>query len=116
MALNEFGERLDRNGYAPSIFVFEKHECWLCHEYGDVERHEIFGAALRDKSKALGLWVNLCGGCHRTRPDAVHQSGKTAFHIKNIAQRKAMTKYGWDEAEWKRRFFKSYLNEEDSDV
>jgi hypothetical protein len=111
MATNQYGEKLDRNGYAPSLFLGEEGECWLCHRQGPTERHECFGAALRSKSKELGLWVNLCGSCHRTGKNAVHQSEKTAKRIKNMAQRIAMTRYGWTEEEFINHFYKSFLED-----
>lgn len=111
MALNEYGEKLDRNGYAKSIFATKPNVCWLCHQAAVTERHEVFGGALRNKSKALGLWMNLCGGCHRTSPDAVHQSNRTATKLKAIAQKMAMQKYEWSHDEWVRRFYKNYLEE-----
>ena len=111
MATNEYGETLDRNGYAPSLFLCDEGECWLCHKQGATERHEVWGASLRSKSKALGLWLPLCGACHRTSPKAVHQSEKTANRIKSLAQSIAMTQYGWDEEEFIRRFYKNYLED-----
>lgn len=112
MALNEFGKRLDRNGYAPSLFDLKRSTCWNCGKGGDTERHEVFGGSRRTKSKELGLWVSLCGECHRTGKQAAHQSEQTASFLKRIAQRKAMSEYGWDMDEWMRRFYKNYLEEE----
>lgn len=63
--LNEYGETLDRNGYAPSI-VQDIDGCYFCaRQDGKLDRHEIFHGAYRQKSKALGLWVTLCSptGC-----------------------------------------------------
>ena len=109
MALNEYGAKLDRNGYAKSLFLTKPNICYRCMERFHTERHEIFGGALRNKSKDFGLWVNLCGGCHRTGPDAVHQSEAAANELKAEAQEKAMSTYEWDMDEWMRRFYKNYL-------
>lgn len=58
MPLNEYGEKLDSNGYAPSI-LHDKPVCLICGRYGTA-RHEVyFGSAYRAKSKRLGLWVTL---------------------------------------------------------
>lgn len=106
---NEFGIRLDSNGYAPSIIQEDPTYCWKCGKSGPVERHEIFGNALRGKSKALGLWVPLCPACHRLSPDAVHKSGDAADELKQTGQTIAMVVYGWTMEEWNRRFYKNYL-------
>lgn len=58
MPLNEYGEKLDSNGYAPSI-LHDKPVCLICGRYGTA-RHEVyFGSAYRAKSKRLGLWDTL---------------------------------------------------------
>ena len=57
MQLNEYGEKLDSNGYAPSI-LHDKPVCLICGRYGTA-RHEVyFGSAYRAKSKRLGLWAS----------------------------------------------------------
>ena len=67
MPLNEYGEKLDSNGYAPSI-LHDKPVCLICGRYGTA-RHEVyFGSAYRAKSKRLGLWVTLCPWCHQNGP------------------------------------------------
>ena len=91
---NEYGVRLDRNGYAPSIIPGHgEYCCLLCGKNRYIERHEVFGGAYRAKSKAYGLWVHLCESCHRTGSDAVHSTGGAA--VKERAQRAAMAAYGW---------------------
>lgn len=61
--VNEYGAKLDRNGYAPSIIQDEADEsCFVCYAngyYDPLNRHEAFGGPFRDKSKRLGLWVSL---------------------------------------------------------
>lgn len=70
MPLNEYGEKLDSNGYAPSI-LHDKPVCLICGRYGTA-RHEVyFGSAYRAKSKRLGLWVTLCPWCHQNGPTAI---------------------------------------------
>jgi hypothetical protein len=65
---NEWGAELDRNGYAPSIVQADTSKCFLCQRSGvKLDRHEIFGNAMRSKSKRMGLWVSLCHTpCHLT--------------------------------------------------
>lgn len=52
---------LDRNGYSKSIMGSTDGICYLCKDYADTVRHEIFaGGANRKISKANGFWVALC--------------------------------------------------------
>lgn len=106
---NEFGEKLDRNGYGKSILQDSERECWLCGDDRNLERHEIFGAAMRDRSKALGLWVSLCPNCHRTGKTAVHSCAETADNLKRTAQSMAMELFDWTPEDWMLRFYKNYL-------
>lgn len=109
---NEYGVRLDSNGYAPSIIPGHSNWCcWQCGKNRYLERHEVFGGAYRAKSKAYGLWVHLCESCHRTGGDAVHNTGGNA--LKERAQRSAMDTYGWTIEEFRARFGKNYVEEND---
>ena len=40
MAQNEYGEKLDSNGYAPSV-LHDKPTCLICGRFG-VARHEVY--------------------------------------------------------------------------
>lgn len=106
---NEFGVRLDSNGYAPSIIQDDPTYCWKCGKRYPTERHEPFGAALRGKSKALGLWIPLCRDCHRLSADSAHKSRETSDEMKASCQSHAMVVYGWTLDEWMDRFYKNYL-------
>ena len=106
---NEFGEKLDRNGYAESVLQETERECFLCGDDRMLERHEIFGNAMREKSKGLGLWVSLCPNCHRNGKKAAHNCGETATALKRIAQQAAMDLYDWTPADWQQRFYKNYV-------
>lgn len=106
---NEFGERLDRNGYAESILQEDEQECFMCGDDRMLERHEIFGGPLRDKSKGLGLWVSLCPVCHRTGKKAAHNCSETAMELKRMGQEAAMELYNWTPDDWQLRFYKSYI-------
>ena len=52
--VNEYGAKLDRNGYAPSIIQDEADEsCFICYAngyYDPLNRHEAFGGPFRDLS------------------------------------------------------------------
>lgn len=111
MAKNMFGTRLDRNGYAPSILEGEDGVCWNCGRPGHTERHEVFGGALRLKSKALGLWAPLCPECHRTGRDSVENNAAIRRELQQITQEAAMEAFGWDMEDWMREFYKNHLTE-----
>lgn len=111
MAKNEYGVRLDSNGYAPSIVPGHgEWQCYGCGRNRDLERHEIYGGAFRRKSKEYGLWVHLCPLCHREGEEAVHRRG--GYWLKADGQGAAMDTYGWTVDEFRRRFGKNYLDGE----
>lgn len=113
MATNEYGEVLDRNGYAPSVFPTD--ECYYgndkysaCYS-GDLVRHEIFhgdkGGATREQSKRYGAWVTLCPTHH----GFVHNYLQFNKDLQRDAQRRVMERYGWDEEAFRKHFGKNYL-------
>ena len=118
MKRNEFGAELDRAGYAPSIMQ-PAHTvcCYVCgqpaHLY-EMDRHEPWGAANRQKSKALGLWVSAHHvGCHEG-PGSAHADGELARKLRKDAQTAAMLRYGWSREKWIEEFGKSELTEEEA--
>lgn len=115
---NEYGERQDRNGYVEDFLkngedlLNAENRCYFCPN-PNVERHELFHAALRQKSKAYGMWVLLCKEHH----DYIHAHPKEEIPLKKQAQIKAMKKYGWSIGDFISRFGKNYvevIDEEDS--
>ncbi len=116
---NEFGATLDRAGYAPSIMQQITRgrpcTCFLCglpFDGAKYDRHEPWGAANRQKSKELGLWVNLHhDGCHEG-PGSVHGgNGAAARQLRKDAQTAAMMRYGWSREKWFEEFGKSEMDE-----
>lgn len=99
---NEYGINLDSNGYAPSILSHEK-ACFICQSNVTV-RHEIFHASLRQKSKAYGLWINVCPIHHQQ----IHENADLDRAFKKVAQTNAMKHYGWTTEEFIQRFYKNY--------
>lgn len=94
---------MDRNGYNPSIFPLGF--CYICGGGGDLIRHEIFGGvANRKKSKALGLWLNLCPACH----SQLHQNPSQYRWLKADAQTRAMDLWQWTEEDFISEFGKNY--------
>lgn len=108
---NEYGETLDRSGYAPSIVQRNMTRCYMCNAPGLLERHEVFGAANRDKSKRLGLWVHLCTRCHRG-VDGVHFKAEKMQMLHEQGQRAAMEEYGWTVDEFRKKIGKNYIEED----
>lgn len=83
--------------------------CFLCGNYETVERHHIFGGALRPKADKLGLTVMLCPWCHQYDADSAHRSAETRQLLRRYGQRKAMTEQGWDVDRFVREFGKNWL-------
>ena len=105
---NEFGEKLDRNGYAKSLLQKDS-RCYICGYYGHNHRHEVFGGPLRQKSKRLGMWCHLCPTCHQNGRKAAHRDSATANWLKRKAQAAAMERYRWSTEDFINHFGKNYL-------
>ena len=101
---NDYGVQLDRNGYAPTIMQ-KAERCYMCARSGILQRHEIYGSANRDKSKAFGLWIWLCPECH----DAVHfKHAELKLELREQGQITAQRYYGWNDNEFRQMFGKCY--------
>lgn len=98
------------NGYGPSILQLDGNRCFLCGRTDrKLDRHEVFGGAFRDKSKADGLWLLLCHeDCHEG-PRGAHGDYKVRSYLRSYAQGKAMEVYGWTTEEFIQRYGKNYL-------
>ena len=77
-----YGEKLDRNGYAPSLLNNEDETCYFgCG--GETARHEVFFGPNRTNSKRTGMWCDVCPNCHRE----IHQTdGVKDRRLKKEAQ------------------------------
>ena len=89
------------------------HVCWKCGRNGcadPLDKHHLFGGALRAKSEQYGLWVYLCHNlCHENGPDAAHQNEETMQKLHEYGQRKAMAENNWTTEDFIREFGKNYL-------
>ena len=114
--VNEYGVKLDSNGYAPSVlqpYILNPDAvhpygdyCFLCCKTGDLARHEVFHGSNRTKSKALGCWVYLCPKCH----DDLHsRNPEKDWMLHKIGQLKEMSHYDWSIKDFRERFGKSYV-------
>jgi len=102
---NEYGAKLDRNNYAPSIAI-QDGSCPICARRSrPLQRHEVFHGAYRDKAKRLGCWLYICDICH----DRLHHhDAELDLYLKRLMQRLAMEYYGWSVDEFRQRFGKNY--------
>lgn len=104
--VNQYGIRLDRNGYAPSLFKNRPGRCLLCERVDrPLQRHEVFHGPYRQKAKALGCWVLICDECHRL----AHSDGAIDRNLKKAMQTKLVEVYGWTTAQFRAAFGKNYL-------
>lgn len=96
-----------RSEYIPSLLQ-EEESCYICGRRDHkLDRHEVFGGAYRQKSKAYGLWILLCHDtCHL---GGVHKRPAEYRWLKERAQAAAMTAYGWTADDFRREFGKNYL-------
>lgn len=100
---NEYGQQLDRNGYAPSLF--ETGCCVICGAGGDLIRHEIYGGTRRSNSKKYGAWLTLCPRCH----EVIHRHPLKFSRLKEIGQKEVVAFYGMTTEEFIAKFGKNYL-------
>ena len=102
---NEYGERLDSHGYAPSVLDKRQDICFLCNRTDQpLQRHEIFHGPYRHKSMRYGCWVCVCLDCH----NKLHKGGALERGVKAAIQSMAMEKYDWTMEEWRLIFGKNY--------
>ena len=97
-----------------SIMQTNKSVCYLCGEpasYADpLDKHHVFGGALRKKSEHYGLTVYLHHSrCHIFGNEAVHVSADVREQLQRDAQLAAMKEYGWTVDEFREEFGKNYL-------
>lgn len=106
---NEYGVKLDRNGYAPSI-AYQTGCCPLCGRRDrPLQRHEAFHGAYREKSKRLGCWLYICDICH----DRVHHKDAALdLYVKRLMQTLATEHYGWNAEQFRKEYGKNYLDAE----
>ena len=85
----------------------EDKRCYFCGAVVGLERHHIFaGVANRPVSERYGLWVWLCGRCHRGTEGAQYDKGKNRL-LKAEAQ--AAFEESHTRAEWMALIRKNYL-------
>ena len=98
---------------AESIIQKDKTKCFICKQNpcGDpLDKHHVFGGAMRSKSEKYGLTVYIHHDkCHIFGRNAVHVNAEVNRKLQRIAQKKAMQKYNWTEEDFRKEFYKNYL-------
>lgn len=100
-----------------SIIQTDITRCYLCGRSGyesreHLDKHHVFGAALRSKSEEYGAFVYLCqGACHIYGKNAVHKNAEINNRLKAEAQRAVMEENGWSVEDFRREFYKNYIEE-----
>lgn len=87
--------------------------CFICGAVGGVERHHIFGGALRSKSDKYGLVVPLCHNCHNEPPNGVHHNREKMDMLHRWAERKMINEHGWSKERFMKEFYKNYLEDDE---
>ena len=97
-----------------SILQQDPERCWLCGkpaEWNDpLDKHHVFGGALRKKSERDGLWVKLHHyRCHEDGPQSVHRCAEIRRQLQAAAQRAWMKERNAGVEEFRAQYYKSYL-------
>lgn len=101
-----------------SILQKDKTKCFICKQNacGDpLDKHHVYFGALRSKSEKYGLTVYLHHSkCHIFGPLAVHVNARINRKLQAYAQQKAMDHYGWSREDFRREFYKNYIEEDET--
>lgn len=89
----------------------EQDRCYICMRYGRTDEHHIFGGRNRKLSDMDGLVVRLCRDCHRK----LHDKGIMEDELHVIGQRAWMRAYRKSADDFRARYGKNYLEEEDDE-
>ena len=102
---------LDTNGYGKSIMQTDTEQCLMCGNRNGAQlcRHEVcYGTSDRRKSKAMGLWVRICGsGCGCNAHHLAHNNKNIIDNLHRKAQKACDREYG--EGTFFRVFGRNYL-------
>ena len=85
----------------------ERKECWLCKQKAFTDVHHVFNGALKAKSEKYGALINVCRKCH----NEIHKDAGLRTGIKTVFQKKIMRQQNWTINDWRKNFYKSYLED-----
>ena len=96
-----------------SILQKDNTRCFICKQNacGDpLDKHHVFGGALRKKSERHGLTVYIHHDkCHIFGKLSVHANADVNRQLQAFAQKKAMKVFGWSVADFIGVFYRSYI-------
>lgn len=96
-----------------SIIQKDVTKCFICKQNpcGDpLDKHHVFGGALRSKSEKYGLTVYIHHNkCHIFGDNAVHRNAEINEKLQACAQKKAMKHYGWSVEDFRKKFYTNHL-------
>ena len=97
-----------------SILQQDMECCFLCGQpagWNDpLDKHHVFGGALRKKSEKDGLWVRIHHyRCHECGPKSVHQCAAVREKLQAEAQRAWMEERGASVEDFRAEYYKSYI-------
>ena len=103
---------------AESIIQKDKTKCFICKQNpcGDpLDKHHVFFGPMRSKSERYGLTVYIHHSkCHIFGENAVHVNAEINRALQAFAQKKAMKHYGWSVDDFRKEFYKNYLEEDET--
>lgn len=85
--------------------MHNKETCYICGQWATETHHCIHGTANRKLADKDGLTVRLCSTCHQN----LHDKGNFDRELQRLAQVRWMEYYQKSEAEFRKRYGKSYL-------
>ena len=100
-----------------SILQLDRSRCYLCggpaELFDPLAKHHIFGGAMRSKSEKYGLTVYIHNNkCHIYGDNAVHRNARVNRKLQAEGQRAAMKEYGWSVEDFRREFYKNYIEDD----
>ena len=101
---------------AKTRMMTRKGECYLCGALGQTEEHHCFGGPNRRFSEKYGLKVYLCIPCHRTGPNAVHDSmngNENRQILHEDAQKAFEATGGQEDTSWRSSAATTWMREKD---
>lgn len=103
-----------------SIIQKDKSKCYICGQNpcGDpLDCHHVFGASDRNASERYGLKVYIHHNkCHIFGKYSVHGNARVDRALKERVQKKAMKHYGWSMDDWRSKFRKNYISEDEDET
>lgn len=81
--------------------------CYFCGSREWIERHHVFGGALKKKSELYGMIADLCHYCHNEPPDGVHFNRERRKQLQAAFQRKFEQEH--PDIRFQDVFYKNYI-------